>query len=185
MYHFKNLTNKVFGRLTVLEKLEKRAPNRHILWKCKCSCGREKITSSNSLQTGHVQSCGCLRKESEKLRNRKRPYEFLYNFVKRVAEKRRHEFDLSYEQFLNFTRVGQCHYCYKPIIWSEHATRESRRNMAYHLDRVNNERGYIFSNLVVCCTRCNVGRNQYFTYEEWYRMTEPFRTGELKHEQVS
>lgn len=54
-----NLTNKSFGRLTVLEPTEGR------LWKCRCECGNEINVSEDSLLLGTYRSCGCVRQEQQ------------------------------------------------------------------------------------------------------------------------
>jgi hypothetical protein len=57
-----NLTNRIFGRLKVVQKLESRLTsggNPVAQWLCKCSCGQEKIVSAGSLLQGKVKSCGC------------------------------------------------------------------------------------------------------------------------------
>lgn len=58
----KNLINKRFGRLVVIE----RAPNqgRYVCWKCQCDCGEQCIIKADSLSSGKTQSCGCLYKET-------------------------------------------------------------------------------------------------------------------------
>lgn len=58
-----NLTNKKFGRLTVIESTnEKRGSS--IIWKCKCDCGTICYKPSIDLRRGITKSCGCLQKES-------------------------------------------------------------------------------------------------------------------------
>lgn len=54
-----DLLNKRFGRLTVIES----APNKgkRSQWKCKCDCGNEIITLTESLRSGSTKSCGCLK----------------------------------------------------------------------------------------------------------------------------
>lgn len=59
---FEDITGQRFGKLTVLEKTEKRASNRSIIWKCKCDCGNICEVSRDSLRKG-TKSCGCLQKE--------------------------------------------------------------------------------------------------------------------------
>ena len=59
---FVDITGKKFGRLTVLEKTEKRTKNRSIIWKCQCDCGCICEVSRDSLMQG-TKSCGCLQKE--------------------------------------------------------------------------------------------------------------------------
>lgn len=65
---FEDLTNQVFGRLTVLKIDEQRPYKRKecYYWICKCSCGNIKSIRSSSLKDGSVQSCGCLQKERVK-----------------------------------------------------------------------------------------------------------------------
>jgi hypothetical protein len=60
-----NLINQKFGRLTVIEK----APNKgkRTQWKCLCECGNEYIGLTESLRSGTLQSCGCLRTETARL----------------------------------------------------------------------------------------------------------------------
>jgi hypothetical protein len=57
-----DLTDQVFGRLTVLEDVGK-DKWRDTLWLCKCSCGKEKVVSGSNLRSGNTKSCGCLQKE--------------------------------------------------------------------------------------------------------------------------
>lgn len=54
-----NLAGQRFGKLVVKEKTTKRSPNRYILWRCQCDCGREIEVTRNKLLTGNVSSCGC------------------------------------------------------------------------------------------------------------------------------
>jgi ribosomal protein L13 len=55
---FINLTDKRFGRLTVLI----RAPTlkKKTMWACKCDCGSEITVRAGSLLSGKTKSCGCL-----------------------------------------------------------------------------------------------------------------------------
>ncbi|MBQ0017359.1 MAG: AP2 domain-containing protein [Clostridiales bacterium] len=57
-----DLTGRRFGRLTVKFVCGK-SNDRHYLWYCLCDCGNKVIVPSNSLKTGHTQSCGCLQKD--------------------------------------------------------------------------------------------------------------------------
>jgi len=65
-YNEKNLTNKKFGKLTALEKTDKRQDGGSIIWKCKCDCGNIIEISSKRLQAGINVSCGCYQKERQK-----------------------------------------------------------------------------------------------------------------------
>lgn len=49
---FKDLSGMKFGELEVIEYMQ------NGLWRCKCSCGREHLTSGFLLRTGQSKSCG-------------------------------------------------------------------------------------------------------------------------------
>lgn len=50
-----------FNRLIVLEPMG--SDGTYLTYKCRCDCGNEIVTRSNSLRTGNTQSCGCLNRE--------------------------------------------------------------------------------------------------------------------------
>ena len=52
--------NQRFGRLTVIEKTDRRISNGCIVWRCKCDCGNICEVSSLNLRKGNTKSCGCL-----------------------------------------------------------------------------------------------------------------------------
>lgn len=58
----KDLTNKKFGYLTVINFIGTK-DNRSI-WKCRCDCGKYVEVSSHELTNGHKISCGCMKKSS-------------------------------------------------------------------------------------------------------------------------
>lgn len=53
----KAYTGRVFGRLTILERLEKRGHG--YMWNCLCECGTQKSVRIDHLKSGAVISCGC------------------------------------------------------------------------------------------------------------------------------
>lgn len=59
----KDLTGKIYGKLTVVEKQGYQYQNtkdRAVVWKCQCECGGIHLVKTSLLQNGHVKSCGCL-----------------------------------------------------------------------------------------------------------------------------
>lgn len=60
-----DLTGKKFGRLTAIGLADKKS--RKTYWICQCDCGNLKIARSDSLQCGAIKSCGCLKKEQDKV----------------------------------------------------------------------------------------------------------------------
>ena len=57
-----NLRGKRFGRLMVISDIG-RTNDRHVLWLCRCDCGKCVNVSSRDLISGHTKSCGCLQKD--------------------------------------------------------------------------------------------------------------------------
>lgn len=56
-----DLTGRKFGRLTVVSRSSN--IGKKAAWFCKCDCGRETVTTSTHLVSGHTSSCGCYNKE--------------------------------------------------------------------------------------------------------------------------
>lgn len=55
-----DLTNRVFGKLTVKRKTDMRISNR-IVWECECECGNIAYVTTSHLTSGKTTSCGCAR----------------------------------------------------------------------------------------------------------------------------
>lgn len=61
---FKDLTGRVFGRLTVLGFGGMTTGSyRHPQWFVECECGNVRLVDGSHLPTGHTTSCGCWTKE--------------------------------------------------------------------------------------------------------------------------
>lgn len=82
-----DLTGRRVGRLVVLHQGER--VNGRIGWVCQCDCGKVKTIDSKSLSCGIVQSCGCLRNETARMKATKhlmcnsRLYDIYHNMKKR------------------------------------------------------------------------------------------------------
>lgn len=63
---YKDLTGQKFGLLTAIKKDDMRK-SRKAYWICECECGNIKSVRSDSLQSGNVRSCGCLKKEQDRI----------------------------------------------------------------------------------------------------------------------
>jgi len=104
----------------------------------------------------------------------KRPYESIYQSL--LKDWRKLDNTLTYEQFLDFTSIKNCHYCLSYINWIPYSTVQGKFiSRAYYLDRKDNNLGYSLTNCVTCCTTCNRAKGNRYSYEEWYGMTEYFR----------
>jgi hypothetical protein len=62
-HRIKDLTGQRFGKLTVLSFAGRK--NHKTLWRCRCDCGNECLTSTASLTMGSTTSCGCRNKENQ------------------------------------------------------------------------------------------------------------------------
>src|SRR5271157_502737 len=104
-----------------------------------------------------------------------RPYEGLYRRLLRRSKIRVRDVEISYEEFLHFTTIFECHYCAGSIDWSKFGAGYKGKSAGYHLDRKDNRVGYTKDNIVVCCNRCNKAKRDLFTYEEWIVMTSALK----------
>lgn len=66
MGKFIDLTGQVFGKLMAIRFIERK--NNKTFWEWGCSCGNKHIASIDNVKSGQTNSCGCLRKESRKLK---------------------------------------------------------------------------------------------------------------------
>lgn len=160
---FKNLSGNVFGRLKVTSEYKKEKRNKYSItkWLCKCSCGKEKWINSQDLISKHTQSCGCLQMET--IRNRKLDYSRAsqnkcYANYKKNAKSKNRKFDLSFEDFINLTQ-SDCYYC-------NVSPKNCQKSIGYNgsyvyngIDRINSNEGYVISNCVPCCKKCNIAKH--------------------------
>jgi len=61
-----DLTDQRFGRLVAIRQLEERK-NGDSMWECRCDCDEIVIVKRNLLITRQTKSCGCLKKEQDKI----------------------------------------------------------------------------------------------------------------------
>lgn len=125
----------------------------------KCPCGSEiSYTKWEAKQgTGLCRTC-CNRRRAL------RPFESAYNKIRKNVKSRNKlrgqniTFELSYEEFFEFTKSPFCHYCGDELIWV--------CNPRSNLDRKDNNLGYSKENCVPCCRDCNTIKGSRFTYGE-------------------
>lgn len=174
-----NLTNKKFGRWTVLSfagygTTKKKAAH----WKCKCACGTVRKVKANTLKRGNSVSCGCFQKEAIAKALRLNPGETGLNNIFRVYKRHAYNanrvFKFSKEKFKQITS-SNCHYCnaspssigrsYKSS-GSTQAAIENSKYLYNGIDRINNNKGYTVENCVTCCKKCNFLKGT-LTYKEF------------------
>lgn len=142
------------------------------IFKCEGqNCNEELRIQHNQLRNHSVLCRSCVQKGVPF----QAPYNEMITTVHRTGKK---DISITYEDFLVFTKINACHYCYTPIVWIPHTKtkgKEVRGSRSYKLDRKDNNIGYHMYNVVVCCWKCNQAKGNRYTYEEWYGMTEYLR----------
>lgn len=143
-----DITGNTYGKLTVIGRnmnfIEKDARHKGTHWDCICACGGLATVLKTHLLCGTTRSCGCLR------RVRKKPIEVttaarIYNSCYHSAIERNYEFNLTREYFIEHL-YDECLYC-------------GDKGYEHGYDRIDNTKGYIESNVVTCCKKCNRGKN--------------------------
>ena len=86
-------TGKIYGRLTVIEKVKEQTGKAR--WICQCECGNITIANGADLRTGRVLSCGCISSWGEQqilsiLQNNNIAYKKEKTFVDLISTKGGH-----------------------------------------------------------------------------------------------
>ena len=156
-----DLTGKIFGRLTVVNR-EKDIKNKKYsfwYWNCTCSCGKKDIiVISRSLINGNTTSCGCYWREKISKGYGESAFNKIFSTYKRIARNRNLEFKLSIQFFKDIIQKN-CYYC-NTSPSNNSSTDYHNGDFAYNgIDRIDNFLGYVEENVVPCCKICNVAKN--------------------------
>ena len=173
-------TNQRAGHLTVKRRGEDKqfTSSRQVQWYCECVCGREVLVTTTRLrQNTSNLSCGCLNWTSSHGNSKHSPkgasFLGLYNRSKQSARKRGLEWGLEFEEFAALV-VLPCIWCHEPPFTpynaalaqngysqTKHVTPRMLNGdiLVNGLDRVDNLKGYVPSNVQPCCKYCNFARN--------------------------
>lgn len=110
--------------------------------------------SALNLATRKNSKCSSCSKLGRPSSNKGAPFQSLYNHSVYISKHRGIVNSLSFSDFLEFTKIENCHYCGCPVTWREHR-RHTKDYSGYNLDRKDNNEGYMKDNCVVCCEVCN------------------------------
>ncbi len=66
-YYRVDISGRRFGRLLALHPTEKRSGTGGVIWHCQCDCGNETDVPYNSLVYANQLSCGCRKKEHDRI----------------------------------------------------------------------------------------------------------------------
>ena len=158
----KDLTGKVFGNLTVINRVGTSWKGQgSTTWTVRCICGIKKVAQRTNLINGKQTSCGCIVN-----RIKYTLIERLYNSAKynsKDISRRNIPFTLTIDEFQNLI-FSDCYYCgSKPLRLIKRAEEEL---MYGGIDRTNSKLGYLPSNCVPCCGHCNTMKLQ-LSYEDF------------------
>jgi hypothetical protein len=183
-----DLTNKRFGRLTVIKRAENIKP-KITIWECHCDCGNKIIVIGSLLKKGHTRSCGCIKSEQLIKRNSKHGYSprgaknVLYNRWSGMKARCNNPHMDNYkfyggrgirvcerwEDFENFKNDME-----KSFI--EHVSEFGLKNT--EIERINNNKGYSKDN---CCWKThfeqsqNTRKNKYISFNGKRYIISEFR----------
>jgi 5-methylcytosine-specific restriction endonuclease McrA len=84
-----------------------------------------------------------------------KPYESLYKRLVRCAKYKGIKCQLTYEQFVEFTKNPICQYCGEPVSFKKHL-KHIEKSLAYNIDRRDSTGPYSIDNCQVLCYSCNI-----------------------------
>lgn len=148
-----DISGQRFGKLVAVRPMKERV-KKHIMWECLCDCGNTCYKPCGILRARGSSSCGCAWKHE--------PGEAARHGVKRgymkTAARKGRSWNLSDELFKKLTS-SNCYYCGSPPS-STYSVSTKWSTLTYNgIDRVNSRLGYEPDNVVPCCKRCNVAKN--------------------------
>jgi hypothetical protein len=151
----RDLGGRRFGRLTVLEKTE-RKEHGYIVWSAICDCGN-KIERPSYRYIRGLSSCGCGPTGRPRIPRQGAHVNALYANRRNSAKVRNLEWSLTKEQARALFE-GDCAYCgAAPSVTYTHANLSG--DYAWNgIDRIDNAKGYTADNSVSCCATCNFAK---------------------------
>lgn len=121
------------------------------------TCGEKICPKSKVFCQRHLDS------NRARCRNHKK---IAFSVLKSNAKRRNIDFLLTihgFKAWLN-AQKQQCHYC---DVTCTQLMATGRRNTKLTIDRMDNNLGYSEGNICLSCSRCNILKSDFFTYDEW------------------
>lgn len=176
----KQYIGKKFNRWTLLkiEMIYEEHRKRNIKYGlCKCDCGKIKRSQLTQIINGYSKSCGCGIKHPHGPYGESNANKLFTSYIHN-AKRRNLIFDLSKEQFLKLTKEC-CYYCgANPS--NIHKEKSSYGEYIYNgIDRIDNSKGYIKTNVVACCEKCNRAKMK-MTQEQFFNLVKRIYERHLK-----
>lgn len=156
MTKFEDLTDRRFGKLIVVNRVDNK--NDRAMFLCKCDCGKFKEIPSKNLKNGDAKSCGCSR----------RKYYPSESSAKLVHRSKYSDGNLTFEDFIKLSALN-CYYCNLPpsnnrnifkVMKSKSDYSVDNGNFNYNgLDRLNSNLPHNIDNLITACSTCNKAKS--------------------------
>ena len=147
------------NRLTAVE-FEYIGPHHRRHFKFRCDCGREKIISAEAVISGNTKSCGCLSRETKAAKalpgHIGAMRQVILQDYKRAGKRRK--WMLTEDEFYHISQKN-CFYCSIPPTNIRHGVSTSHDFIYNGLDRIDSSKEYTLDNVVACCKKCNIAKN--------------------------
>ena len=130
-------------------------PRDYYFWLFSCECGNKIVLNKTYVTKGLRKDCGCGFLESRyRLNKGEAAFNVLFNTYKTNAKRRSIPFKISKKKFRALTK-NNCQYCgHSPATVFKRP--KMNGNYVFNgIDRVDNTRGYVYSNICTCCETCN------------------------------
>lgn len=167
---------EIHGRLTIIARDRKVGNKRH--FKARCQCGHVGTWEMDIIRE-KSHSTECWHRSEAERQYRSEPktlLECLFRTYRSGAEQRGHKFDLTLEVFGILVKEN-CHYCGgEPQTTIKNALAELLYN---GIDRKDNSKGYLKTNVLPCCTLCNRGKGKmsYKAFKKWIKQLKETKLG--------
>ena len=147
----RDLTNKTFGRLTVVRLSN--SYKKETLWDCICKCSKNIEVSTRNLNSGNTRSCGCLQSDAAIAKNTTHGLSKSVSFsLYHSAKQRSKRLGIPFDIILSDIQVPEM--C--PVLGLR--LKQGVKNptdSSPTLDRIIPKKGYIAGNVKVICDLAN------------------------------
>lgn len=165
------LQGSVFNRLTIISfsHSDKRARK---WYNVECSCGSKRVIMGSAMISGNTKSCGCLGKETRKLKRISNNYSEITAIIlgyKRHAERRGFKWNLTRENVESIIDKD-CYYCGTKPMNIKKTKNSIGIGLNYSgIDRIDSCKDYTVENTVPCCRICNYAKSNLTLkeFQEW------------------
>lgn len=164
-----DLTGQKFENLTVVKEESSSNPGRHFL--CVCDCGNIKVVSGSKLTKGGVKSCGN-KKNHLVTREKDRETLLWQRLYRELILKPNVKHTSEYDDVISFTAFKKlitlpCFICGEEYCRIEKDISKNGELLSdfqikhVGVDRIDPSMGYWTMNVIPCCEKCNLCKNDY------------------------